>query len=351
MLNQNSSTIVNKTTNLSFAESLVTPSADDHFRKLLVEIVYIVIFVLGAVGNIAMIFLLRRRSRRRRQSPSNLLLLHVVISEMSVLLFNIPIDVTLIHVGHKWIFGPTMCKILWPLQTLSFGSFVWILTLLSYQRYRGIVCPLESKLSTKRLNRIVLMVWLFSLVVVIPYGAFLDYQGDNCIETWSQPTRKYFTIIFFVVQYALPLAITMHCYVKIALVVRKGHATVRRHISGSIQAESRHKQRNFSAIRTAVLFTAIFAVCMLPHQVLWLWLEFGDYKRDIRHVLTFAYMFTFTSVFMNPLVYILSTPSVRKELCLKARTLRMGSCSGSTLERRFLKKRCSSNSGTGETIV
>ncbi|XP_020906810.1 putative neuropeptide Y receptor type 6 [Exaiptasia diaphana] len=349
MYNKNSSTIVNRT-NLS-ATSLLIPSVDNNFSRVLVEIVYVVIFVLGTVGNVAMIFLLRRRSRRRRQSPSNRLLVHVVISEMSVLLLNIPIDIALIHVGHRWIFGPTMCKILWPLQTLSFGSFVWILTLLSYQRYRGIVCPLEGKLSTKRVNSMVSIVWLFSLVVVIPYGAFLDYQGDDCIETWNQFTRKCFTVIFFIVQYALPLAITLYCYVKIAIVVRKGHTNVRRHISGSIQAESRHKQRNFSAIRTAVLFTVIFAVCMFPHQALWLWLEFGNYQGDIRHVLTFAYMFTFTSVFMNPLVYILSTPSVRKEFCLKASVLRMGSCSGSHFERRFLKKRSSTNSGTGESIV
>lgn len=346
---------INATTNSTQSETSLTndPTQTD-IQTIIVEIVYIIIFILGMIGNIAMIFLLKRRRCRRRESPSNLLLLHVVFSETSVLLLNIPFDISLIHVGHRWIFGPAMCKILWPLQTLSLGSFVWTLTLLSYQRYRGIVNPCKPKLSTRSLNQIVLTIWVLSFAVVVPYGIFLEYQNDNCIETWNLQTRKCFTIIFFVVQYALPLIITMYCYIKITIVVRRGHASVRRHISGSVKAESRHKKRKLSAIRTAVLFTTIFAVCMLPHQVIWLWLEFGDYQDlNIQQILTFAYIFTFTSVFMNPLVYILSTPSVRKDVCFRAGVLRRKlSGEGSTLDKLLMKKRLSNaNSATGASAV
>lgn len=341
-------TITNRTD-----RAFTNDTAQNNLETIIVEVIYIVIFILGTIGNIVMIFLLKSKRSRRRESPSNLLLLHMVISETFVLLLNIPIDLTLIHVGQRWIFGSIMCKILWPLQTLSLGSFVWILTLLSYHRYQGIVRPLERKLSTKNLNQIVLIVWTGSLVVVVPYGAFLEYKNDDCIETWDLPTRKSFTIIFFVVQYALPLVITGFCYLKIAIVVRRGQVSIRRHISGSLQAESRRKQRHLSAIRTAVLFTTIFAVCMLPHQVIWLWLEFGDYRDDIKYILTFAYMFTFTSVFMNPFVYILSTPSVRKDFCLRARAIRRKlSGEGSTLDKLLMKKRRSSaNSATGASLV
>lgn len=311
--------------------------------KVLVQVVYVIIFILGMFGNIEMIFLLKRK--RQRRSPSNLLLLHVVISEMSVLLINIPFDIVLIYVNQEWVFGGLMCKILWPLQTLTLGSFVWILTLLSYHRYRGIVFPLKKKLTTYTVSYLIVLVWFVSLAVVVPYSSFLEYQHGECIETWSIIVRKSYTIIFFAFQYAFPLFITMYCYAKIAVVVRRGQHRVKRHISRSSRAGLKHKSRGLSAIRTAVLFMATFAVCMLPHQVIWLWLEFGENAQYVKNLLTFAYIFTFTSSFMNPLVYIFSTPSVRKEFKRKARAFRRGS-SGNSSERRILKKYSLPSSGT-----
>lgn len=318
-------------------------SEDYEEGKVFVEVVYVVIFILGILGNVAMVFLLKRK--RQRRSPSNLLLLHMVISEMTVLLINIPFDMVLIYVDQKWIFGELMCKILWPLQTLTLGSFVWILTLLSYHRYCGIVFPLKKKLTANTVSCLIILVWFVSLVVVIPYSSFLELQYGECIETWDITVRKSYTIVFFAFQYAIPLLITMYCYGKIAIVVRRGQHRVKRHISGSSRAGLRHRSRGLSAIRTAVLFMATFAVCMLPHQVIWLWLEFGENAYYVRSLLTFAYIFTFTSSFMNPLVYIFSTPSVRKEFRAKARALRRGG-SGTSSERKILKKYSLPSSGT-----
>ncbi|XP_031561454.1 galanin receptor type 1-like [Actinia tenebrosa] len=328
-------------TNLTKKDYLGSEEHEEEGRVLL-QVVYVIIFILGMLGNTAMIFLLKRK--RQRRSPSNLLLLHVVISEMSVLLMNIPFDMVLIIVNQEWVFGGLMCKVLWPLQTLTLGSFVWILTLLSYHRYRGIVFPLMKKLSTNAVSYLIMIVWFSSLVVVVPYSSFLEYQNGECIETWDIAVRKSYTLIFFAFQYAFPLLITIYCYAKIAVVVRRGQHRVKRHISGSSQAGLRHKSRGLSAIRTAVLFMATFAVCMLPHQVIWLWLEFGEHTHSVKNLLSFAYIFTFTSSFMNPLVYIFSTPSVRKEFKRKARAFKRGS-SGNSSERRILKKYSLPSSG------
>ena len=54
-----------------------------------------------------------------------------------------------------------------------------------------------------------------------------------------------------------------------------------------------------------VIMVLVFAVCNLPHHVLWLWMDFGEgstYKH-FGQILTFAYVITFTSCVANPIIY------------------------------------------------
>ncbi|XP_068751046.1 galanin receptor type 1-like [Montipora capricornis] len=286
------------------------------------------VFVLSVVGNTAMMAVLFKGCRVR--SYKNALLLNMIVAESAVTMTSIPVDFVLILLDKGWLFGSVMCHVLWPLQTAPFGALVLTLTAMSIQHFKGIVQRLRKTTSDGDFSSrtTVALIWVFSLTIVIPYGAFLRFEDGECVETWGRLGSQIYTVSLFVFHYAIPLAVITFCYARIAIRIRRGHLEGDSIISGTCRARLKRSKRHVRAVRMVVLFVAVFAVCMLPHQVVWLWIAFGKNVEYPVNLLTFAYMFTFTSSFANPLVYFTHNPSFRARLLTFL-------CCGSALERRY----------------
>lgn len=84
----------------------------------------IIILVLGTIGNILVVLVVSRR--RRMRTVTNYFILNLAIADLTVLISNIPVDLTS-EFSKKWIFGKEACKVILPLQTM--GTIASILTL------------------------------------------------------------------------------------------------------------------------------------------------------------------------------------------------------------------------------
>lgn len=282
-------------------------------QKIVQQIFYAVIFLLSMVGNAAMLAVLCKGCRL--SSYKNILLVNMIVAETSVAVTSIPFDFAMMFLDSGWMFGPIMCHILWPLQTAPFGALVLTLTAMSIQRYRGIVHHLRSRKASRESSYTTVgFIWVFSIIIVVPYGVFLRLENGECIETWGTIGGELYTLGLFAFHYAIPLAIITFCYARIAFRIRRGHLEGETIISGTRQARLKRSKRHVRAVRMVILFVVVFAVCMLPHQVVWLWITFGKDVHYSDDLLTFAYMFTFTSSFANPLVYFTYNPALRARL-------------------------------------
>lgn len=275
------------------------------------KVLYALILVLSLCGNSAMLVILGRK--RRLKSQSNVLLLNMVIAELSVAITSIPFDLVGIELDGAWVYGKPMCKIVYPLQTLPYGALVFSISALSYYRYRGIVYPLKRNLGRVAVRIIIAVIWVMSLAIVVPYSVYLEYIDGECVETWSEFAAACYTVALFVTQYALPLSVIGYCYVKIAIKLCS-RQTDTESLTATGQRMKQREARTFRAARMVISFVLVFAVCMFPHHVVWLQITFGKNASDNVYLLTFAYLFTFTSTFANPLVYFTHNPSFRKEL-------------------------------------
>ena len=282
-------------------------------QRILQQIFYGIIFVLSLAGNAAMLAVLCKGCRL--PSHKNILLVNMILAESAVAVTCIPIDFALLFSEDGWVFGSFMCHVLWPMQTAPFGALVLTLTSMSIQRYRGIVNHLQRRKAGRESSRAtVAFIWVFSLIIVVPYGVFLRLVDGECIETWGTLGSQVYTLGLFAFHYAIPLTIITFCYARIAFRIRRGQHEGAEIISGTRQARLKRRTRHVRAVRMVVLFVIVFAVCMLPHQVVWLWITFGKDVHYSDNLLTFAYMFTFTSSFANPLVYFTHNPSLRARL-------------------------------------
>lgn len=88
-------------------------------------------------------------------------------------------------------------------------------------RYRAVMKPMKSRLSTRQTGIIIATIWMISLALVLPYILVLRVTNNNCIEVWPSDTiRKIYTIGLFVFQYALPLTIIAIAYTRVVLRLR-----------------------------------------------------------------------------------------------------------------------------------
>ena len=204
------------------------------------------------------------------------------------------------------------------------------------------------------------MTWFMSLTLVLPYIMALKMQDGYCREDWPVPVAvKLYTMGLFVFQYALPLVIIGVAYTLVALKLREQASRIAKNRQASGISESAYKkamkssskysedteesefpsndpsalialnsenerrenskkdhasnarqevkrlQRNTKIVQMLVAVVLLYAICLLPNQVVWLWYEFGSGSEWIHldKFLTFGSIMVYVNSCVNPLLY------------------------------------------------
>ena len=135
--------------------------------KIIVPIVFGIIFVIGLVGNGLLIYtVLANKSMR---TIPNIFLTSLAIGDFFLILVSVPFRAVL-YIFDEWWFGEAMCKISEFMITLSLGTSIFTLTALAGDRFVAIVLPMSALgWSTMRKTvRIAGLIWIFSLILAAP---------------------------------------------------------------------------------------------------------------------------------------------------------------------------------------
>lgn len=311
-------------------------------------ICYCIILLGSSVGNSLVIYIIASNVRMR--TPSNYLIMNLAVCDFVTPVFSIPFDFVLEEYNYIWIYGASMCKILWPLTTLSSTSAALTLAAISLDRYRVIMHPFKARLTMVKIKCIIAAIYVFSLLMVTPYSYVLGLNERECRETWPDKTyKKYYTLGLFMVQYLLPLSFMVVMY-SLALKnlytttdktssrksekeqaavnsasaspstsaetpkLRKVSSTVRlvRKLSSTVR-----RGRNEANKRATKMFLAIvvvFTLCMFPNQALWLWADFsnGSDSPIFLKAVIVCWLFTYSNSVCNPLIYAVFSRDFRR---------------------------------------
>ena len=221
--------------------------------------------------------------------------------------------------------------------------------------------PFIPRLTKKQIKFVIISVHVLSLVIIIPYVSFLKLEDHECIEQWPQlGYRQAYTVVLFLAQYALPLVFMTTMYT-IALVklynvtsntsqmrvesqqprrvsanrrkisvssqfsetnnnaagngkknpIRKLSSRVAYTMSRGFDAES-----NVRVTKMFIVIVAIFAIFMLPNQIVWLWMDFGAGNDHIRLnvIKIVCWLFTYTNCVFNPVIFVIFCKEFRTEI-------------------------------------
>ena len=138
----------------------------------------------------------------------------------------------------SWKLGLAMCKILPPLQIASQLIITTTLATLAVYRCVLLTKPLIHKPTRKQIYGYALVCWVGSVVLVIPAGYFrvLNSWGENselftCQEVFPESLKHYqdvYSIILFVVNFALPFVIMALSYSLVRKKIREHIFVVQR---------------------------------------------------------------------------------------------------------------------------
>jgi len=320
---------------------------------------FAIIFLCGVTGNTLVCLVISQTPRMR--TTRNFLLVNLAVSDLMVALLCIPFDIALKVTHPVWPLGAAMCKLLWPAMTLFTNCSAATLAAISYDRYRAVIYPWKPRFTTTQTTIIIGSTWLMSLLLVLPYILALKMQDGNCVEDWPVALAvKLYTMGLFIFQYALPLLIIGFAYSMVALRLREQASLLARNRQASGISESAYNKaknasnkyieepeeseppssdqpsaayaqtslkkcpkdsstnkpsnarqeekrlkRTTKIVKMLVAVVLLYAICLLPNQVVWLWYEFGSGASwpHLDKFLTFGSIMIYVNSCVNPILY------------------------------------------------
>ena len=265
---------------------------------------YIATFVIGLIGNLLVLIVIA--AKRAKKTVNDLFIMNLAVSDLT-LIFFLPLHIY--GMFHSLPVNAFFCHFIRPLMTVSFFVSVYTLTSMAIHRCHVILNPFKQEMRQKSAVLWITMLWILSFTNVLPLMIVtIPDAPTGCLENWpSIDHRRAYTVALFILEYVLPLLIIAIAYVKIGLDLnrscsRRSVRTAR--ATNSLENQVRRRE-NFKVTKTLAIIVMIFAVCMLPSQVAWILLDFGNEKQQNMAMVIFKFSLVLT-VFhscLNPLVY------------------------------------------------
>ncbi|AAL69885.1 SPV146 G protein-coupled CC chemokine receptor-like protein [Swinepox virus] len=283
--------------------------------KYHIIVIHIILFLLGSIGNIFVVSLI---AFKRNKSITDIYILNLSMSDC-IFVFQIPFIVY--SKLDQWIFGNILCKIMSVLYYVGFFSNMFIITLMSIDRYFAIVHPIKRQpYRTKRIGILMCCsAWLLSLILSSPvsklyeniphmskdiYQCTLTNENDSIIAFIKRLMQIEITILGFLI----PIIIFVYCYYRIFTTV--------------VRLRNRRK---YKSIKIVLMIVVCSLICWIPlYIVLMIATIVSLYTSNIfRHLclyLNLAYAITFSETIslarccINPIIYTLIGEHVRSRI-------------------------------------
>ncbi|XP_075389043.1 cysteinyl leukotriene receptor 2 [Tenrec ecaudatus] len=233
----------------------------ENFKREFYPIVYLIIFVCGALGNGFSIFIFLQPSKKCKSV--NIFMLNLAISDL-LFTITLPFRVDYYLRGSNWIFGDLACRIMSYSMYVNMYSSIYFLTVLSVVRFLATVHPFRLLHTTSIKSAWILcgIVWIFimaSSTMLLNNGSEQKNNATSCLELNHNKLGKLQIMnhVALVVGFFLPFCILSVCYLLIIRTLLKVEVP-----DSGLRASHR------KALTTIIIALVIFLLCFMPYHVL-----------------------------------------------------------------------------------
>ncbi|XP_078506824.1 neuropeptide Y receptor type 6-like [Lissotriton helveticus] len=298
---------------------------------ILLIIAYSIVTLVGLLGNLCLVIIVKKQ--KEAQNVTNILIANLSLSDILICFMCIPFTVAYTLMDY-WIFGEAMCKVSSFAQSVSVSVSIFSLVLIAVERYQLIVNPRGWKPGVSHAYWGILFVWLFSVVISIPFFIFHQitdepfknislhndlYKGKvACMEVWPSVTKRLvFTTCLLVFQYCVPLGFIFICYLRIFVCLRK------RNGKGDRLKEKESRLSDSKRINMMLVSIVVtFAACWLPltiFNVVFDWHHEALMSCHHDLMFTLCHLVAMISTCINPIFYGFLNKNFQKDLLVVIR--------------------------------
>nr|ASC55414.1 CCR9b [Epinephelus coioides] len=309
-----------------------------------------IIFILGAVGNLLVVWIYTT-VRNRLKTMTDVYLLNLAVAD---LLFLCMLPFWAVDAIKGWDFGISLCKMVSAVYKINFFSSMFLLTCISVDRYIAIVQVTKAQnLKKKRLfysKLACLGVWFVSILLALPEFIFAQVkmpqtgQSFCTLVYWNNAYNRTKILVLSLqicMGFFLPLLIMIFCY---SVIIRT-----------LLQAKSFEKHK---ALRVIFAVVFVFVLSQLPYNSL-LIVEATQAANttitDCKTVIGFdvagqvAKSLAYTHACLNPFLYVFIGVRFRQDLLRIVKMCAGGLSKGGLSKVQAVPKRPSVMSDTDTT--
>ena len=270
--------------------------------------------LIGFLGNLLVLVIVAKK--KRSQTPHDVFIFNLAVADfLFVNLTILPNIVGFFGLVSRYGF---YCHCVFPTITATFLASIFHITSMAIQRCRVITNPWRSKM--KRRTAIIWAVinWLCALIITLPL-IIVVRPTIKCFEEWpTAKHRKAYTAALVTLQYVLPLLVTAGCYVKMGLYLWRSRVQrTEVNVVGEI-VQRDNRSQNKEIIKTLSVIVITFTVTMLPLQISWLLLDFGNFKGQawLNTLFGLSNALAMLHSSLNPIIYGTVSKRFRREYVL-----------------------------------
>lgn len=285
---------------------------DTDFESATLTVGFIVLFIPDVILNsLLCLAILRTRSL---QTPINYLIGNLAFCDILIGIFIFPRHIINHTFDHpQGVLGDYLCKF------LTGGGFLWIsvtssgffLTVIAFERYFTVEYPhsLRLRITNKKVYRIVIAVWVISIVANCPSSLVLKYDTKDhfCLEDWPEwvSPKAYVAVMFIMGNSSVLFMYMLYSRILYKFWKKKRNVT-------EISQAARLRVRT-QVTKMLVVMTVVHTFCRAPNYSFYLL----SYVEPSFKYGSNVYSFTVLLILLNST----SHPFL---LCWQIRTLRLG---------------------------
>ncbi|XP_072415417.1 urotensin-2 receptor [Chiloscyllium punctatum] len=290
-------------------------SRDEALITLLFGTILSTMCLVGIIGNVYILVLMTLSMRF-----TGSMFVYIVNLAFADLLYlsTIPF-VVYTYFKKYWYFGEVGCRILFSLDFLTMHASIFILTVMSTERYLAVVKPLDMFRRNRAYRRIITCaVWFVSFLLALPTMIMIEVHEINregiikrlCHSTWTTHAYKIYLTVLFHTCVLAPGVVIGFLYSKLARTYWLSQTTTF-HIKGIKKSPN---QKILYMILTIVL---AYCICFLPF---WVWQLFSLYfgetvnlsPKTTTCVNFFVTCLAYGNSCINPFLYTLLTKNYKE---------------------------------------
>ncbi|XP_043937507.1 leukotriene B4 receptor 1-like [Protopterus annectens] len=232
-----------------------TLSVDNWIEEALLPSIFLgICFLIGIPGNTLVIWTVLFKLKQR--SITVMVIVNLAVADF-VVLFTLPLWIH--SLLDAWYYGLAACKVLTYVIYSTMYSSVFLITLMSLDRFIAIIFPISSKTWRKKniLYSIITGIWMLALVFAIPVLFVQTTVVRNghvkCIERLYTSDQQHIAVLLLetLIGFIIPVSVLSVSYTCVAKRIKK--MTFQR------------KNRSEKLIACIVI---AFALCWLPYHLL-----------------------------------------------------------------------------------